>query len=441
MRTRRTLCSAAVMLLAPLATASSQRHVASFDSAWASISRTYYDTTLIRDSWTSQHDSLRTALGDAPTLDQVREAIRALIAFPAQSHFVLIPSEAVPKFEADAPPSASSVRGTAGLDLRLVGDTLVVWRVQDGAGAARAGVRPGQVVTHVEKQEFGRVLTQLQEAFPEPREARMVALQFVYSRLGGPQGDTIRLTVGDTPAEARTVHIVRGPLEGRISQFGNLPPLSVRATLDSVAVATAGGSSAVPLVYFSGWFPIIIQDLDRIFFGIRGAPGVILDLRGNPGGVVGMIGGVAGHFTDTAVTLGTLRGRGSTLNIRTNPRKVDRGGQRVEVITAPLAILVDEFTASSSEFFAAGMQAIGRAKVFGSTSAGQSLPALMARLPSGDVLMHPIADHLDANGRRVEGIGVVPDVVTPLRRADLAAGRDAPLHAARRWLAESMSTP
>lgn len=269
----------------------------------------------------------------------------------------------------------------------------------------------------------------------------MVALQFVYSRLGGPQGDTIRLTVGDTPEQARTVHIVRGPLEGRISQFGNLPPLSVRATLDSVAVTAAGRATTVPLVYFSGWFPIIIQDLDRIFFGIRGAPGVILDLRGNPGGVVGMIAGVAGHFTDTAATIGVLRGRGSSINIRTNPRTVNRQGQRVDVISAPLAILVDEFTASSSEFFAAGMQAIGRAKVFGSTSAGQSLPALMARLPSGDVLMHPIADHSDASGRRVEGIGVVPDVLTPLRREDLAAGLDAPLQAARRWLAESMSTP
>jgi carboxyl-terminal processing protease len=148
-----------------------------------------------------------------------------------------------------------------------------------------------------------------------------------------------------------------------------------------------------------------------------------------------MVSGISGHLLDTAISLGTMHGRGATIRFVANPRRVDRAGTRVGTFTGPVAILVDGFTGSTSEFFAAGMQAVGRARVFGETSAGQSLPALMTRLPDGDVLMHAIADHEDAAGRRVEGIGVIPDERVPLSRVDLRNGRDAPLEAARAWIA------
>jgi len=99
---------------------------------------------------------------------------------------------------------------------------------------------------------------------------------------------------------------------------------------------------------------------------------------------------------------------------------------------------LDGMSASASEFFAAGMQATGRARVFGDPSAGQALPAAMLRLPSGDVMMHPIADHEDANGRRVEGVGVQPDTPAPLTRRALQAGGDPAMDAARAWLARTL---
>jgi len=63
------------------------------------------------------------------------------------------------------------------------------------------------------------------------------------------------------------------------------------------------------------------------------------------------------------------------------------------------------------------------------------LPAAAGALPSGDILMHVIADHADAKGRRVEGIGVIPEEPTPLTLVDLRRGRDAALEAARAWIA------
>jgi C-terminal processing protease CtpA/Prc len=68
---------------------------------------------------------------------------------------------------------------------------------------------------------------------------------------------------------------------------------------------------------------------------------------------------------------------------------------------------------------------------------GQALPALFDRLPNGDVLIHAYGDFVTANGTRLEGRGVVPDVAVPLRREELLAGRDAPLEAALQWIETS----
>ncbi len=410
--------------------------LASFDTAWSAISRTYFDTTLIQGRWSTTRDSLRTGLGDSPSHDQVRAAIRALMAVPAQSHFALIPAEAVPLPSA---PSRGGAPGTVGLDLRMIGDTLVVWRVETGSAAAQAGIRPGDVITHVDTQSIVGMNQRLALAFPSnPKQAHGLVAQMAMSRVRESTGDTAVLTVQGERGAPRTVRLAHTPIAGQLTRYGNLPPLVVRVTHDSVRVGRGRRAAMIPVIHWSAWFPVISADLDRALFSVRGAPAVILDLRGNPGGVVGMIGGVAGHFTDTIVSLGNMYGRGSTLFLRTNPRLVDASGTRRPTIKVPVAILVDGMSASASEFFAAGMQGTGRARVFGDASAGQALPAAMLRLPSGDVMMFPIADHEDSNGRRVEGVGVQPDTPAPLTRRALKTGGDPALDAARAWLARTL---
>jgi C-terminal processing protease CtpA/Prc len=65
---------------------------------------------------------------------------------------------------------------------------------------------------------------------------------------------------------------------------------------------------------------------------------------------------------------------------------------------------------------------------------GQALPALFAKLPNGDVLIHAYGDFVTPDGTRLEGRGVIPDEVVPLERTHLLAGRDRPLEAALAWI-------
>jgi carboxyl-terminal processing protease len=425
---------------APLAAQSAQP-LAVFDTAWSAMSRSYFDTTLVKGRWRAAYDSLRTSLGAAPSMDQMRDALRALIAVPGQSHFALLPPDALPSAKPSARDAGGS-RGTAGIVARLAADTLIVWRVEPGSAAEASGVRPGDAITHVDAVNVDSVRQRLAQAFPaSPRESNALFVMAISSLLDGPAGDTVKVTVRDIRGRAAGHVIVRGPMSGRTQQYGNLPTMVIRASLDTADVTTPRGVVHVPVIAFSGWFPVIIQDLDRYAFGARNAPAVIIDLRGNLGGAVGIIGGFAGHFSDSTWSLGTMKGRGADLRLVANPRRATSAGERVDVIRAPVAILVDGMSASASEFFAAGMQGLGRARVFGEVTAGQSLPAAMLRLASGDVLMHPIADHVDALGRRVEGIGVQPDTRTPLVRSEVAAGKDAALDAARAWLAEMLARP
>jgi carboxyl-terminal processing protease len=413
--------------------------LAVYDSAWAAMARTYFDTSFVNGRWRDAYDSIRTTLGTAPTMDDARTALRALIQVPGQSHFVLIPPNALPS-AGDRPTDAAP--GTAGIVPRLAGDTLVAWRVLPEGPAYRAGIRPGDAILSVDGLGVDSVRVRLRRAFDRAaRESDALFLQLVMSRLDGPSGDSVAVTVRHLGGATSAPTLVRTPMPGRVSRYGNLPPLVIRAALDTARVQAGARTLDIPVISFSGWFPVIIQDLDRFAFGARTAPGVIIDLRGNTGGAIGIIGGFAGHFSDSTWSLGTMRGRGADLRLVANPRRATAGGERVGVIDAPVAILVDGMTASASEFFAAGMQALGRARIFGETTAGQSLPAAMLRLASGDVLMHPIADHEDARGRRIEGRGVEPDTRTPLVRSELAAGRDAALEAAKRWLADSLSHP
>jgi carboxyl-terminal processing protease len=161
--------------------------------------------------------------------------------------------------------------------------------------------------------------------------------------------------------------------------------------------------------------------------GCMQCDGLIVDLRGNPGGIGGMAMGMAGWLVDKPdQRLGTMYMRDATLNFVINPR--------AQVFEGPVAVLVDGSSASTSEIFAEGLKDLGRARVFGTKTAAAALPSIFERLPNGDGFQYATANYISEGGKALEGIGVTPDVEVKLTRESLLAGHDAVLDAALEWI-------
>ncbi len=155
--------------------------------------------------------------------------------------------------------------------------------------------------------------------------------------------------------------------------------------------------------------------------------GFIVDLRGNPGGIGIMAMGMAGWFiAQPDQKLGTLFMRDTKLNFVVNPRAATFAG--------PLAILVDGTSASTAEIMAEGLKDLGRARIFGTHTAGAALPSVFEKLPDGDGFQYAIANYISEGGKPLEGLGVTPDVEKPISREALLAGQDPARDAAVAWI-------
>jgi carboxyl-terminal processing protease len=173
----------------------------------------------------------------------------------------------------------------------------------------------------------------------------------------------------------------------------------------------------------------VMPEIAKDLVGFPKAKGIILDLRGNPGGIGGMAMGIAGDVVTAANTkLGTMTMKSNKLDFTVNPQ--------VSHFDGKLAILIDPLSASTSEILAAGLQDLHRGKVFGRTSAGAALPSVIELLPDGDRLQYAIADYQTASGKELEGHGVTPDVLVELDLKLLRAGKDPDIVAASRWIKE-----
>ncbi len=406
----------------------------SFDSAWSIIGRTHWDTTYNGVNWKAVRDSLRPKAAAARTTGELRTVLQTLVGTLRQSHFSIIPREVSDVAASSSTRSVEDRSGSIGATLRLLDGEIVVAGLESGGAAERAGVRTGWVLESVRGCPLAPMLARIPKDM-DPRRAALVGFSVAHEALAGPVGDTVLTRFRDGRDALRTVKIRRELEPGTLAKFGNLPPLNSRLEFERVRQ----GNKTVGVIRFNIWMPVLAAQFDAAVDSLRDTDAIVLDVRGNFGGVGGMSMGIAGHFIDSVKTIGTMKQRGVSLNFVSNPRRVDTRARAVKPYAGPLALVVDELSISTTEIFAGGLQAVGRARVFGVQTSGQALPAVTERLPNGDILYHAIADFLSPTGKPLEGDGVRPDVPAPLTRRALLDGRDPALDAAVQWAAANAS--
>jgi carboxyl-terminal processing protease len=446
-------CAVLASLSPPALAEPDSVYAETFDTAWRIIRDTHYDPEMNGVDWDAVRQELRPKALEAESNAQVRAILADMLSRLGESHFSVIPSDA-----ADALPGEGvsvDAEGNAisddepnihderygggehwlGLDVRVLGDQLVVTSVEPGGPADLSGVTPGWLITKVGPRDVRQTVERLREA--EAGEVGIIAWQIFSELLSGPEDSSGRLTLINAADETVTLHLNRVPRPGDMAKFGNLPPMNTRLDYRWLEPGEMGTpeDKRIGYIRFNIFMVPVAPAFERAIHELREADGVIIDVRGNLGGIGALAVGMSRHLLDEKANLGTMQMRGATLNFNAVPARATSWGELVEPFDGKVAVITDGVSASTSEIFAGGLQAIGRAKVFGQRTAGMALPAMMDRLPNGDVLLHAIADYHDSSGRRLEKDGVPPDFPSELSRSDLLQGIDAPVGEAARWIA------
>lgn len=424
------------MLWLSLALAAPNVQLTTFDHVVARIPEVHPDADLGCPTCRADFDAAaltgRKAAKKARDATELRPHLDALLGTLKASHYAILPGSAQAALDGGGLPGAVDAGeglgagGTTGISVAAKRDGARIWRVEPGSPADLAGVRAGDALLTIDGQPVGPWLEQLFGSL-DPRLADLVARAVLQSRLDGPLNGQITLGLGgSSPRDVAVGRTAEGIYAA--PAFGAMPEIS--AVWSDRSLPIPGHELTARVIRFEVF---VLPAMERFVEAMKAArdvdAAVVLDLRGNPGGVIQVGRGVAGFFVDERTTLGTMRTRGADLDLAVHPRPP---GQR---FAGPLAILVDGGSGSTSEILAAALQESGRARIFGQVTAGMALPSQFEHLPNGDVLQLAIGDLLTPGGARVEGVGVQPDV-----RIEDTPGSDGDpvLNAALAWLTEEM---
>jgi carboxyl-terminal processing protease len=392
-------------------------NVESFETVWRTVRDRHPDPKLNGLNWQAVHDATKPVIEQATSMPEVRRILTEMLGKLAASHYAIIPANLYQEIDNPRPPAQAAAPGIVPL---IIGDKAVVGSVDPDSPAAQAGIRPGMVLDAINGAKLTPAI-RLMDDLKDPESHRIVE-QSVSNRLNGPADQAVAIDVIDEQGRPQHLEFDRTPPKGTLVRFGNLP--ETRLYFETRALPSGAG-----YIHFNEFLDpaSIMPQFEAALKKYRGAPGVILDLRGNPGGIGIMAMGIAGFFIDKdGQKLGEMKMRDATLKFVIFPRP--------ETYSGPLAILVDGGSASTAEILAGGLQDLKRARIFGVRTAGAALPSDIIRLPNGDGFQFAQASYTSQNGNVLEGAGVTPDVVVAQTRDSLAAGHDLVVEAADEWI-------
>ncbi|MEM7260767.1 MAG: S41 family peptidase [Planctomycetota bacterium] len=442
----------------PMTAAERERHLESFDQVWETVRDRHFDPTFGGLDWDAMRETYRPQVETARDAREARRIMETMVGELGLSHFHILPADALDAIAEARESSEASGRtggtnasgdgedsgtddnaaetiagtpgqGRVGLDVRVLDDLAVVTRLDEDGPAAEAGVGLGWAVSSVNGRPIAPLIESVRSAFADQSTGDYRLRAAILGRLGGDPGETVEVTFLDGANQERAVELTLETPEGHFASLGEIGEFFTfeSRTLDS-------GIGYIRFNIFLGMTLIqkFVQSMQE--FRDAGTPGVIVDLRGNPGGVglfANAISGILFEYTgddDENLELGVMSMRDGvgTFNFFIAPR--------IDAYRGRIAVLIDSASASTSEILAGGLADLGRARVFGSRSAGAALPSNIERLPNGDAFQFAIANYVSTGGDALEGVGVVPHEPAVLTRETLLQGRDAVIDAAANWI-------
>jgi carboxyl-terminal processing protease len=233
--------------------------------------------------------------------------------------------------------------------------------------AEKAGIRAGDIILEIDGKSTSEV-----------------SLAEAVLNIRGPKGTPVRLLIlhqGET--EPEEIEIIRAKIEVPSVRF------EMKEDIAYINITHFSGRTTEELLP-------ILESLNA-----QGARGIILDLRGNPGGILDIVIGSVSYFLPEGVVV----------NVVDNEEKHTALGVKPSTVTTdlPMVVLVDGSSASGSEVLAGALQDHGRAIIAGSQTFGKGSVNVLRQLKDDSGLYITTARWLTPDGRLIEGAGIKPD--------------------------------
>ncbi|MEN3333785.1 MAG: carboxyl-terminal processing protease [Blastocatellia bacterium] len=374
-----------------------------FGDTWATINEKYYDPSFNGVNWRAVREQYRPAAEAARTDDDFYTVMKKMVGELRDAHTrFATPRERMEREQLKAI--------TAGVSISEVEGKPVVVSVEPNSEAARMGVELGMIILAINGKPVAEKLAEAQARVAGTSTERAVKLRIYRQLVEGDPGTPLRLTLERADGSPLEVSLTR------------------RIVSDVAQVTSRRLPSGIGYIKLTLWKSPAHKEFKRALENLRNAPGVIVDLRGNPGGEAQEVVKIASYFFNARVSFGQFLSRnGKALTLYTDSDD--------QVYKGPVTILVNEGSGSGSELFSAAMQENGRASVVGRQSCGCVLGiARFKKMKGGSELAVSELKYISPQGHKIEGTGVTPNRAVPLTLADLQHHRDAALEAAENAL-------
>jgi C-terminal processing protease CtpA/Prc len=366
------------------------------------LKKSYYDPAYHGVDLDARFKAAKDKLNDATSLGHAFSIIAQALVELNDSHTVFLP-----------PPR--SARVDYGWRMQMVGDRAYIVAVRPGSDADAQGVKEGDEILSV-------------DGFKPSRE-NIWKMTYRYYLLA--PAASVKMALRPPDKEPRTLDV-----KAKVTTLKRVLDFRGEGDMEDIVTYMREQENAEHYYrhrYFENLDGVMIwkmpqfdlneEEVDRMMNRVKKHKALVLDLRGNGGGLIRTLERLAGHFFDRDVKIADLKAR--------KERKPMMAKTRGEgTFKGQLVVLTDSKSGSSSELFARLVQLEKRGTVIGDRSAGAVMQSRFHpfEMGAGSVITYGVsitdADLIMADGKSLEHTGVTPDEIILPSGADMAAKRD-----------------